>query len=170
MPRATNTTGVHEHATVGSEVAYAYANFTQDGLALLRARILEATLTPLVVWDGRQGDGPGGTASLVEHWRSQGRAPEIIALAPGAATSPPQPLRDVGRPATVATPDSPVPTPSSPQEIKAMLFADGVGDSKLTEEELPRLVTHFLGAVAGRPAWTRLPPMARSTPASRSPP
>ena len=48
---------VNEHATVGSEVAYAYANFTQDGLVLLRARILETTLTPLVVWDGTAVDG-----------------------------------------------------------------------------------------------------------------
>ena len=163
LQHATSITVVNEHATVGSEVAYAYANFTQDGLVLLRARILETTLTPLVVWDGRQGDGPGGTASLVEHWRSQGRAPEIITLTPGAATSPPRPRRDVGKPATVAISASPVPTPGSPQEIKAMLFADVVGYSKLTEEGLPRFVTHFLGAVAELMAASPHAPLMQNT-------
>ena len=85
-------------------MVYEYANLLLDGLAILRAKMLDTELIPLVVWDGGVGDGPGGTSSLVQHWRSHGLEPEIIDInrlladtpptGPGAAAAPPAVPRD----------------------------------------------------------------------------
>ena len=45
----------------------------------------------------------------------------------------------------------------------AMLFADAAGFSKLTEEEVPRFVQHFLGAVGDMIAKTRRSIVAKNT-------
>lgn len=46
-------------------MTYQYANLLQDGLAILRAKMLDTEVLPLVVWNDGVGDGSGGTASLV---------------------------------------------------------------------------------------------------------
>jgi class 3 adenylate cyclase len=131
-------------------VSYEYANQLLLGLASIRASQLETKLTALAVWDGLHGDGPGGTASVVEYWRSVDLSVEIIELTA---------LRK-----QVATSFRFVPTTSRSSRIRgkqarqeargfgsqlmSMLFADAVGFSKLSEEEVPRFVEHFLGAIA----------------------
>ena len=50
------------------------------GLARLRAEQLGSrNLKGLAIWDGAEGDGPGGTASTVEVWKRQGLDYEIVA-------------------------------------------------------------------------------------------
>jgi hypothetical protein len=49
-----------------SRVSYEFANLILHGLASVRAEQLETKLVPLAVWDGKLGDGPGGTAGNVE--------------------------------------------------------------------------------------------------------
>ena len=78
-----------ENRASGNAMVYEYANLLLDGLAILRAKMLDTELIPLVVWDGGAGDGPGGTSSLVEHWRSHGLEPEIIDLNRLLADTPP---------------------------------------------------------------------------------
>lgn len=142
LSRATRVVVACEHRSTGSPLAYEYGNLLQDGLAVLRARLLDTDLVPLVVWDGRPGDGAGGTATFVEHWLNQGRHPEIIDIAAmlteplllGAAAAPPSPA-----PA--------VPDLALPQEIRAMLFADVEGYSRLPEEQIPSFVQHFMGTM-----------------------
>jgi len=146
LSRATRVVLASEHRSSGDPVAYEYSNLLQDGLAVLRTRVLDAELVPMAVWDGRPGDGPGGTASLVEHWLRQGRRPELIDLSvfltepltlEAAAQEPPKAS------ATVTDADlSPL-----PQEIRAMLFADVVGYSLLPEEQIPSFMQHFMGAM-----------------------
>jgi tetratricopeptide (TPR) repeat protein len=90
-----------------------FANILLLGLAIMRARQLDTELVPLAVWNGQSGDGPGGTAAVVERWQNQGLYPIVIDLAemlgtkarlPGAGQSaavaqirlkgpPPQPPR-----------------------------------------------------------------------------
>jgi len=144
LQRATRLVVACEHRSTGSPVIYEYANLLQDGLAVLRARLLESEAIPLVVWDGRPGDGEGGTSSMVEHWLQQGREPEIIDIAAmlteplvmGAACEPPAP------------PQAPsLAFPLLPQEIRAMLFADVVHYSHLWEEQIPGFMQHFMGAM-----------------------
>ena len=146
ISRATRVVMASEHRSSGNPVAYEYSNLLQDGLAVLRTRILDAELVPLAVWDGRSGDGPGGTASLVDHWVKQGRQPEIIDLTAYLTeplvleTAAPEPPRS-----SPASPDTGV--SSLPQELRAMLFADVVGYSRLSEEQIPGFMEHFMGAM-----------------------
>src|SRR5262249_43819350 len=61
-------------------VAYVFANRLLHGLATIRAQHLETGMTFLAVWDRHAGDGPGGTADIVNYWRDLGHAVEIIDL------------------------------------------------------------------------------------------
>src|SRR5262249_38100030 len=124
-------------------ISYEYANLMLLGLAVMHSRRLDTELVALSVWDGRHGDGIGGTASMVKHWRSLGHRVEIIHL---------DELRRV--PPATATVQSPEPPPIGlaesggfPVRIVALLFADAVGFSKLDDEQIPRFVREFLGAI-----------------------
>lgn len=59
-------------------VSYENANMLLLGFATLRAREIGAEIKTLAVWDGKPGDGPGGTSSIVGRWEDIGIEPEII--------------------------------------------------------------------------------------------
>ena len=61
-------------------ISYEFCSQLLVGLAAIRCRQLDSTLIPLAVWDEKPGDGPGGTASVVENWRKLGYKPEIVNL------------------------------------------------------------------------------------------
>jgi class 3 adenylate cyclase len=131
-------------------ISYEFCNQLLLGLASIRCRQLDSTLIPLVVWNEKPGDGPGGAASVVETWRRFGYEPEIISLGKINVTS-----AEVPRQKDEVTPGSKITIPTSAQNgdafssrIVAILFADAVGFSKLTEPEVPRFVQHFLGSIA----------------------
>ncbi len=138
-------------------VSYEFCNQMLLGLAAIRARQLDTALVPLAVWDGKSGDGPGGAASVIKNWRTLGYEPEIINLEKICGGS--GHARESARsslPVVAAVSDRRDKTddgPSPPLQtfrshIVAMLFADAVGFSKLSEQEVPRFVQHFLGATA----------------------
>jgi class 3 adenylate cyclase len=73
----------------------------------------------------------------------------------GAGEDPPAAGGPVAGPPAV-----PQPSPSGLRHcIKAMLFADAVGYSKLTENQIPVFIEHFLGAVGALNERTRHPPV-----------
>jgi class 3 adenylate cyclase/tetratricopeptide (TPR) repeat protein len=131
-------------------VSYEFCNQLLLGLATIRCRQLETKLIPLAVWNQQLGDGPGGAASVVQNWRSLGHNPEIVNLAEIGKRS--------GTPSTVAAAASDFGKQTSHRHISApenfrsrivaILFADAVGFSKLSEPEVPRFVQHFFGAIA----------------------
>ena len=124
-------------------VSYEFCNQLILGLATIRAHQLDTALTPLAVWNGMPGDGPGGAASVIEMWRNLGYQPEIIDLAKileGHASSGAKSRATT----TAASEDS----SRFAARIVAVLFADTVGFSKLSEGQVPRFVEHFLGAIA----------------------
>ena len=131
-------------------VSYEFCNQLLLGLATIRSRQLETRLIPLAVWNQQLGDGPGGAASVVQNWRSLGHNPEIVDLAEIGRRS--------GSLSTVAAAVSNLRNQSSHHHtpasesfrsrIVAILFADAVGFSKLSEPEVPRFVQHFFGAIA----------------------
>ena len=133
-------------------VSYEFCNQLLLGLAAIRCRQLDSTLVPLAVWNKKPGDGPGGAASVVANWRSLGYKPEIIDLAKleGRAPSRPKTVAAVydRRRLVDATESRPTGKSEFRSRIVAILFADAVGFSKLTEPEVPRFVEHFFGAIA----------------------
>ena len=160
-------------------MSFEYANLLLYGLADIRARQLETNLVPLAVWDQKPGDGPGGTASAVTHWRNLGRNVQVIDLAKmlkreqagthakGRKSDSLSPWERAGmrmrslaeknqkerNTSTIAVSPFPLPkgegkqTPTLPTRIMAMLFADAVNFSKLTEQQIPLFLNHFLGAI-----------------------
>jgi len=119
-------------------VGYQYANAVMMGLARLTARALGLDLVPLALWDERPGD-PGGTADFVASWQSQGLVPTIISLPPVEARAPVAPSASSAAAST---------KPAHEQQVRAMLFADIVGYSRLPEAVIPDFAREFMGGVS----------------------
>jgi class 3 adenylate cyclase len=121
-------------------VGYDFANQLVQGLGLLRARELETELEALAVWDGRPGDGKGGTAGAVGQWLRHGIPVHRVVLGSGEADIRVSPVR---------TDTSTVVTAAKAEDrMMSLLFADAVGFSRLNDHEVPLFVEHFLGLVA----------------------
>jgi len=149
IAQAIDTQEVSKEPEMSNLVSYEFSNLMLHGLASIRAQQLETKLVPLAVWDGREGDGAGGTAATVKRWQLKGLQVEVIDLAkillghcPDLVQSTPTP------PAWGSVGSNRRPSEFSP-EIRALLFADVEGFSKLTGEQVHLFVTHFLG-LAGR--------------------
>ena len=127
-------------------LAYEFANRILHGVATIRAQQLETKLIPLAVWDGRTGDGRSGTAGTVQRWQELGLAVEIIDLGEVLRRECPD-LGSSSSGARTAPQRRKQSTPESNSEILALLFADAEGFSKLSDDEVPRFVEHFLGLV-----------------------
>lgn len=143
LQAATAISYATEDAYVDDDLLYRYGSELAMGLALLRARYLEADLHQLALWDGGPPLGAASTAIDVATWQRRGLPTTILTpggeqLAPRRRfpAPPPPPRADA---ADVA---------DSGRTICAMLFADVKGFSKLTDEELPRFAERVLGAFA----------------------
>jgi hypothetical protein len=125
---------------------FEYANLFMTGIARLRAQLMETRLQGLAVWDGTGASGEGGTGSLVSMWRDTGVALEHVELAavaaPAASMQAPKPEPAAEQSAAGAA------QASFDYKIKAMLFADAVGYSRLSEDQIPLFFEHFVGAIA----------------------
>jgi class 3 adenylate cyclase len=53
--------------------------------------------------------------------------------------------------------------PEDKRALVSLLFADAVGFSKLSEEQIPRFVTHFLGPIAALLARSKPAPIVQDT-------
>lgn len=124
-------------------VAYEFCNDLIFGLANIRARRLETNLNPLAVWDGMTGDGPGGAASAIENWRKANYKPQIVDLRRISKS-----VAAVSKRRKRARPRQKSPRQTFHSRIVAILFADAVGFSKLSEAEVPRFVQYFLGSIS----------------------
>ena len=126
----------------GSATGFEYCNLAMTGLARLFARSLDLEITPLAVWDGFAG-APGGTGSFVRYWRSHRVPVKVVPI----ATKPPSMLTSSETFETdTDTSDDEFETwvrASGRQEIKAIMFADVVGYSKLPETVIPKYVAQF---------------------------
>jgi class 3 adenylate cyclase/tetratricopeptide (TPR) repeat protein len=126
----------------GSATGFEYCNLAMNGLARLFARSLDLEITPLAVWDGF-GGAPGGTGSFVRYWRNHKVPVKVVPL----ATQPPSMLSSAEAVEIDADgPDDEFEAwvrASGRQEIKAIMFADVVGYSKLPETVIPRYVAQF---------------------------
>lgn len=104
------------------------------GLAKLRANSLGAEALQLAVWDGTSPDADAGTSAEVRHWRECGG--ETIVVDPGQID------RNCGQ--RKASPER-----RAERALRAILFADFAGFSRLRESVLPTFASEVLGRVAG---------------------
>lgn len=140
-------------------MGFVYANRIVMGLAVLQTEALDLELHALALWDGKRGDGVGGTGSVVAEWSGQqitahviapGAAPlEVASLAPGSTP--------VAAPPTAT--GSPAPTAEMVQEIKAVFLAEVINYKKIAERQMPAFVREFKGAVARLLAGLSHPPV-----------
>ena len=125
------TYGTLDASRTDTDALFAYGGQLAMGLALLRARFLATDAVQLAVWDGRPGRTVAGTAAEIVTWRRRGLPVEIVRV------------DDSNRPPGDAGGD-PIPT-TSVMSVKAILFGDIKGFSKLRERDVPMFVDKVLG-------------------------
>ncbi len=155
LAAATSVDYATDGAFLGDQVLFNYCSQLAMGLALLRARYLDADARQLALWDGGPADGAAGTSIDVATWRRGGRPATIVSPDGGEPVS----AVEGGRAPMVASGDggerpAVVPAPvtrrgfGEGRVVRAMLFGDVKGFSKLTDEQLPVFAEKFLGAFA----------------------
>jgi class 3 adenylate cyclase len=132
MEAATSVTYATDDAYLGDDVLFRYGSELAMGLALLRARHLDAEVRQLVVWDGEPALGSAGTAIDIARWRGSGRHACVIAP-PAGSTAPP-----VG-PSSDRAPG---------RVVRSLLFADVRGFSRVTDAQAASFAKHMLGSFA----------------------
>ena len=162
LERAEVTTASHQRLAVGG-ISYDYSNMILHGLATLRADHLETELLALAVWDGRPGDGRGGTASTVGRWKSKGFAVDVIELTKILHRESPVLEASPASAPSVLGGGAGEPHSRFGSKIVSILFGDVVGFSKLTEPQVPHFVDHFLGLVAELLAGLPRKPLKKNT-------
>ena len=123
-----------EDRYLGDDYLFAYCSKIAMGLAVLRARHLGSEVEQIAIWDGRPAAGAGGTADDVANWKHAGFAQTIFRVGDFRGGAKPAPKQAIAKPA-------------GGRVIRAMLFCDFKGFSKLTDVELPNFVTNLLGEV-----------------------
>lgn len=155
MSNAASVTILSELGNANDGASYDFCNQAMSGMAVLKSRFLGMDTIPVVVWDGKQGDGVGGTSSFVDFWKDRlGIESKVISLQPfvqswrEAHPRPAQPVEpaEPKAPKTQAQVESAQAYPA--QEIKALIFTDIVGFTRLSEVQIPLFVKHFLGRVS----------------------
>jgi class 3 adenylate cyclase/tetratricopeptide (TPR) repeat protein len=161
LASAASVTVAAEHTVNWGATEYEYANLLLQGLAAVRARQLDTEFIGVAVWDGRKGDGNGGTASTIARWRAFELETDVIPLAEILKSSSP----DAAEQCVEEPPSSPRGETLSNfvPDIVGLLFADAVGFSKLREDELPGFVRHFLGMVGDLADRSAHQPLFRNT-------
>jgi class 3 adenylate cyclase len=133
LDAAFNVTYATDNAFVPDDALFRYAGELAMGLALLRARYLDADVRQLAVWDGKPDLGDAGTAFDVATWRATRRAVSVI---PTGGSLPAKPATAGGASGTRG------------RVVRALIFADVKGFSKLADEQVPLVLQHVLSAFA----------------------
>lgn len=145
-----------DDAFMGDDVLFRYCSELAMGLALLRARYLDAEARQLVVWDGRPARGEAGTSVDVATWRRGGRPVTVVSPASDASVtevsgSDAETEQDAvwsQRPRLDEVRDRVPGGEATGRVVRAMLFGDIKGFSKLADEHLPLFHKHVMGAFA----------------------
>lgn len=138
LARANTVRIATEGSHTGDDALMAYASHLAMGLAVLGGRNLCAPVRQLAIWDSLPARGGAGTAVDLARWARTGLPQTIIpcgpasspaATAAGAAAPPAAPLHCIDR------------------AIRAMLFGDIKGFSKLGDDQMPAFAARVLGTL-----------------------
>ncbi len=143
LAAANSVTVTSDHRARGSAATFEYANLVVTGMAQLRSRRLRTDLRGLAIGDAGPSAGDGGASPLLRLWQSQNVDLEQVRLSAPRGDGPEADTREEAVGAEERLPDG------FAHEIRAMMFADAVGYSALSEDQTPNFITQFLGAVAG---------------------
>jgi class 3 adenylate cyclase len=141
LEEATSVTFLSQQGAPSGNLGYVYCNDCMNGMALFRSEKLGSDVRPLAVWDGRRGDGLGGTSSFVDFWSSKGHAVEVIDLEKITAAKP-----QSEKLASISFGE--ITVSEGQQTIKTLLFADVVGYSKIPEDQIKHFAPEFLGMIS----------------------
>ena len=143
LDEVTSVTYLSQQSAPGGNLGYVYCSDCMNGMALYRAETIGSDVTPIAVWDGKKGDGLGGTSSFVHFWRSRQHRVEIIDLSAISGISYTEVAEE---PHSFAFDE--VKVSQGQQAIKTLLFADVVGYSKIPEEQIEYFAPEFLGMIS----------------------
>jgi len=136
LPQAASLSYATEGGYLGDAAVFGYCARLAMGLARLRARIEDAGSLQLAIWDGQEGNGYAGAAADIALWRRHGLPTHVIASRGNASPTLPAASE---RAAVPGLPD---------RVVRAFLFGDFHGFSKLSEAELLAFNGVLLPAVA----------------------
>lgn len=139
LTRANTVRIATEGTHAGDDALMAYSSQLAMGLAVLAGRNLCAPVRQLVIWDGQPARGEAGTAVDVARWTRTGLPQTVIPCGAAGATRP-QAVR--------ASPEQPELAAQHTRSIRAMLFGDIKGFSKLGDDQMPAFANCMLGAIS----------------------
>lgn len=128
------------------ESIFQYGNLILTGLAKLRAQMLDTDLRGIAVWDGKPAAGEGGTGSIADLWQRSGIAFDHVPVGTNTVAEQPQPAAVPSQ--LTSRPNGGSGTWSFEYKIETMLFADAVGYSRLTEDQIPLFFNYYAGLIA----------------------
>lgn len=171
LDQATEVATASLHGLNEGPVGGEYVGQVLQGLARMRAAHLETGCIGLDLQTAADAAvaGEWQATSYLERWRRLGHDVKVIDLRELVERACPELLARLqqsapGEPRATASSLSPPPPPAAfARRLMSMLFADAVGFSKLSEEQIPRFVNDFLGLVAELLAATPHAPVVKNT-------
>ncbi len=122
-----------EDSFMEHESLFNYCSQLGMGLAVLAARHMQAPVVQVAVWDGEARSGTAGTAVDLKAWQDA-KLPQRIIRCGGRTTA-----------ADLSGYTPPLAGRGGSREIRAMLFADVHGFSKLNDHQLPTFTAEIMG-------------------------
>jgi hypothetical protein len=137
LAQATSVSFTTRGEYLGDTALFDYCSRIAMGKALIRSSFLGAEVEQVAVWDGTDGNGPAGTSSDVETWRRTGRRTTVLPIAGGELLSSSGGLGSSSGGAGAST-----------RALRAMLFADVKGFSKLVDSQIGGFLRHVMRPLA----------------------
>lgn len=134
--RAASVTFASQMPNLDDDNQFAYCSRLAMGTARLRAKTMQTEAVQLALWDGLELPAKAGTAADVREWTRQGGKSHIIDVS-GERQLADDPALD--RAAKVGP----------ARALRAIMFADFSGFSKLNEQVLPGFLNFVMGTIAG---------------------
>ena len=120
---------------IGDAEVFAYASYLAMGLAMLRAQQFAAEPIQIAVWDGCETGEKAGTFSDIKAWQSHGLKTITIAS-------------ESNRPATVSEASRSAPPPLPQRQVRAIMFGDFHGFSRLSDRQMLTFYDRVMPALA----------------------
>ena len=166
LKRVTRVIMATDENHLGDDILFEHAARLVEGLSQLRATQLETAPSMLCVLDASSGTDVGGTRATYERWRKTGgmaRVIDLAALRGGSEALIPQ--RGVHLPEQSTDDHAAKPTDETrlPRSLKAMMFADFAGFSRVQDAFAPQFQDQFLRIAAAQISQSPVRPLDAKT-------